>query len=94
MTKTRKVWAIYYTIRVNSKASWVPDWVGPCGVGITHRANLSSYDYDCLSYRPFFFRTRALARQRAKELTFQANKNWKWCKHTVRPIMLSWTEGD
>lgn len=92
MTKNRRVWAIYYTVRVNRNTSWCKD-VGPCGI-FAARTTVDKYIQDCLSGRPFFFRTRALARQRAKELDAESNKTWVWCKHTVRPIMLSWTEGD
>ncbi len=95
MTKSRQVWAIYYKVRVNSKDSWRGhEWVGPCGVGITMREMNNSFVYNCLSYRPFFFRTRRLARRRAKELDAKSNRTWVWCKHTVRPLTLSWTEGD
>ena len=94
MTKSRQVWAIYYKVRVNRNSSWCKKLVGPCGVGIAARTIKDSYMYDCLSGRPFFFRTRILARQRAKELTADSNQTWVWCKHTVRPLTLSWTEGD
>ncbi len=93
MKKQVQVWTIYYKVRINSNDSWrLHEWVGPCGVGITTRVGLSSFDFDCLSGRPFFFRTRALARQRAKELSSETNKIWVWCKHTVQPLILSWSE--
>ena len=94
MTKSRRVWAIYYTVRVNRNTSWCKNWVGPCGVGIAMKDMKDSFLWDCLSYRPFFFRTRWLARRRAKELDAKSNISWVWCKHTVRPLTLSWTEGD
>ena len=90
MSKTRKVWAIYYAIRVNTDAPWC-SWVGPCGAGVTHR-HLSYDTIKGLMGRPFFFRTRALARQRAKELSLEENKTWVGVKHTVRPFILTWTE--
>jgi len=90
--KTRRVWAIYYKVRMNSEDSWNRhEWIGPCGVGVTGR-NLILFITDCLSGRPFFFRTRALARQKAKELNLKRNISWNWIKHTVRPINLSWEE--
>lgn len=94
MNRTIKVWAIYYTVRANSNDSWSREWTGPCGIGITIRKMKDSFLWDCLSYRPFFFRTRALARHRAKELALGANITWHWIKYTVRPLTLSWTEGD
>ena len=90
MIKTRTVWTIHYAVRANSHAPW-SSWTGPCGVGITH-GDLSSDIINCLSGRPFFVRTRALAGQRAKELSLEYNKTWEWVKHTVRPFTLTWTE--
>lgn len=95
MTKTIRVWAIYYKIRCSSSESWRKyDWIGPCGVHITGRTAINPYLCDCLSGRPFFFRTRALARRRAKELIKHKNITWFWYKRTVRPFILTWTEGD
>lgn len=90
----RKVWAIYYKVRGSSKDSWRRhEWVGPCGVGVIQR-DIDLHFYECLLGRPFFFRTRALARQKAKELMEEKNITWFWVKYTVRPFTLSWTEGD
>lgn len=90
MTKTIRVWAIYYKVRCNSDDSWKKNnWTGPCGVymrGLTD----DSFLLNCLSRRPFFFRTRALARQKAKEMSTKSNLTWVWCKHTVRPFILTW----
>ena len=92
-TKVR-VWAVFYKIRLSPSDSWKRHkWVGPCGVYLAGEPP-SSYFEDCLSGRPFFFRTRALARQKAKELNLKRNLTWKWVKYTVRPFELSWTEGD
>ena len=92
---TKQVWAIYYTVRANSNDSWSKNWTGPCGVGVTMRIEINnSFLLDCLSHRPFFFRTRALARQRAVWLLRERNTTWNWVKYTVRPLILSWTEGD
>ena len=93
MTKTRRVWAIYYKVRSNSNDSWRRhEWVGPCGVGVTMREFSNSFVYNCLSYRPFFFRTRALARLRVEDLDAEKNQTWHWVKYTVRPLTLSWKE--
>lgn len=94
MTRSKRVWAIYYTVRVSSNAPWGKEWTGPCGVGVVAKDMLDSFLWSCLSHRPFFFRTRALARQKIKELAQKKNINWTWVKYTVRPITLSWTEGD
>ena len=92
-TKVR-VWAIFYKIRLNPNDSWKRhQWVGPCGMYLVGGDFLPHLE-DCLSGRPFFFRTRALARQKAKELNLKKNRSWKWVKYTVRPFILSWTEGD
>ena len=93
MIETKRVWAIYYKVRITSNAPWCKEWVGPCGI-FAARTTEDRYLQDCLSGRPFFFRTRALARQRAKELSIESNQTWVWCKHTVRPFILTWTEGD
>ncbi len=95
MTKSRRVWAIYYTVRVNRNTSWCKKWVGPCGVGVIMKIEIhNSFLQDCLSHRPFFFRTRALARLRVVRLLREKNITWNWVKYTVKPITLSWTEGD
>jgi len=94
MSKPMRVWAIYYTVRANSKDSWGKKWTGPCGVGVAMKDIKDSFLWDCLSYRPFFFRTRALARLQAKKLHIEHNRTWDWVKYTVRPLTLSWTEGD
>ena len=90
MNKSKRVWAIYYTIRVNSDTPWSENWVGPCGIHIIPTMDFSSFGVACLSDRPFFFRTRALARQRAKELSELKNITWKWVKYQVRPLLLTW----
>jgi len=91
--KSIPVWMIYYKVRTYPDASWRRyEWMGPCGVGITRRDMNDSFLYDCLSGRPSFYRTRALARRRANELEAEANKMWVRCKYTVRPFILSWTE--
>jgi len=90
--KTKRVWGLYYTTRANSMSRWERnDWTGPCGVYIVGR-ELPGFYLNCLSDRPFFFRTRTLARQKVKELTKKTNVSWQWVKYTVRPITLSWTE--
>jgi len=87
------VWTIYYKIRMNADDSWRRhEWCGPCGMGMVWRNMHKSLLYDSLMSRPVFFRTRALARQRAKELDVQLNNTWIWCKHSIRPFILSWTE--
>ena len=91
---SRRVWAIYYTVRVNSDAPWKKEWTGPCGVGVVAKDILDSFLMNCLSHRPFLFRTRALARHHAAVLAREKNRTWTWVKYTVRPITLSWTEGD
>ena len=91
-TKVR-VWAVFYKIRLSPSDSWKRHkWVGPCGILLGY--NTSPFIDDCLSGRPFFFRTRTLARQKAKELNLKKNHRWKWVKYTVKPFILSWTEGD
>lgn len=93
MREQRRVWAIYYTVRVTSTDSWNYEWIGPCGIFLMEAGNeISSYYTGCLTSRPFFFRTRALARQKAKELARKKNVSWKWIKFAVRPITLSWNE--
>ncbi|ODS36154.1 MAG: hypothetical protein A7316_10250 [Candidatus Altiarchaeales archaeon WOR_SM1_86-2] len=85
-----RVWAIYYTVRVNSNAPWCK-WTGPCGVyGLI--GDISPYMKKCLSGRPFFFRTRALAIEQAKRRDKELNKTWKWVKYQVRPLELVWAE--
>ena len=86
-----RVWAIYYTVRRNSSDKWDKDWTGPCGVYLMGDG-FNTYQRDCLQGRPFFFRTRALARQKAKELNKERNANWKWVKYIVRPIELTYKE--
>ena len=89
MKKQRRVWAIYYKVRLNSNDLWRKhEWVGPCGVYIMN--DFLSFIQDCLSERPFFFRTRALARQQAKELSEKRNISWNWIKYKVEPFTLSW----
>jgi len=64
--------------------------MGPCGVYVVVTDDFSPYVFNCLSNRPFFFRTRSLARQRAKELFQMRNITWKWVKYKVEPFILSW----
>ncbi len=85
-----RVWAIYYTVRANSKSKWC-GWVGPCGVNILGDI-FQPFERDCLSGRPLFFRTRTLARLRAWKLGLQKNKTWEWVRYQVRPIELIYVE--
>lgn len=89
MKKQRRVWAIYYKIRLNSDDSWRRhEWVGPCGVYI--KEGFSPFIQDFLCGRPLFFRTRASARQITKELSERKNISWNWIKYKVEPFTLSW----
>lgn len=88
--KTKKVWAIFYRIRVNSNSKWCK-WVGPCGVFLLGFPS-SKVLTDILRGRPFFFRTRKQAREMAKELDQKSNITWTWVQHTVRPMKLTYEE--
>ena len=85
---TKRVWCIFYRIRINSNTKW-SGWCGPCGI--------YALDYSCskrmtnsLRGRPFFFRTRKQARDMAKELDLKKNITWTWVQHTVRPVNLTY----
>ena len=94
--KTKKAWAIFYRVRVNSKAKW-GHWIGPCGIYAMRFSQdkdpiLTSKMTDYLAGRPLLFRTRKQARDRAKEIDAKANLTWTWVRHTVRPIQLTYQE--
>ena len=89
MRKQRRVWAIYYKIRLNASDSWRRhEWVGPCGIFLGY--DIPLFIENCLSGRPLFFKTRALARQQAKVLHRKENVSWHWVKYKVEPFILSW----
>lgn len=88
MSKSLKVWSIYYRVRSHSRGKWTK-YIGPCGVHILH-ITLPCEITDALRGRPFFFRTRKLARDMVKKLYDEKNTTWKWVQYTVRPIKLTY----
>lgn len=88
--KTKKVWAIFFRIRVTQNSKWCK-WCGPCGV-FTLLFRPSKVLTDILQGRPFFFRTRKQAREKAKELDQKSNFTWTHVQHTVRPMRLTYEE--
>jgi len=90
--KTVRVWGIYYKIRVSPKSKWTKQ-VGPVGVFALSNMFQNKELVDVLRGRPFFFRTRALARNAVKELNEICAESWQQCaKYVVRPIELCWKE--
>jgi len=88
--KTVRVWGIYYKIRVSPKSKWTK-YVGPVGVFALSNMFQDKELVEVLRGRPFFFRTRALARKAAKELNEICAESWQQCaKYVVRPIELGW----
>ena len=75
-----KVWCLYYTIKIGDE--WLKGWNGPCGIYATSFRTINNYD--CLRGRPFFFRTRKLAREEAKKMKKEN------AKYRVVPFELKW----
>jgi hypothetical protein len=86
--KTKKVWGLFYRIRVSPNSKW-SKMTGPCGI-FTLPNKLDREIADALQGRPFFFRTRKLARAMATKLDKEKNITWTWVEYTVRPIKLTY----
>lgn len=86
--KKQKVWAIFYRIRTSSHSEWC-NWVGPCGIHILP-LTLPCEIADALRGRPFFFRTRKLAREMIEKLIKEKNTTWIWVNYCVRLIELTY----
>lgn len=89
--KTVRVWGLFYRVRVNSRARWDRDWVGPIGP-YALRDYIPDKMMGWLGGRSFFFRTRQQARDVAKEKSSGANKTRTWVQYTVRSIKLTCEE--
>lgn len=89
--KTKRLWCIFYRIRVSSNSKWCK-WVGPCGIGIlsSHSIFIGPELINALQGRPFFIRTRKQARAIAKEINEKSNITWTWVQYTVRPVKITY----
>lgn len=85
--KKQRVWGIFYRVRTSSHSKWC-NWVGPCGIHILP-FTLVCEIADALRGRPFFFRTRKLAREMIEKLN-EKNRTWPWVDYSVRPIKLTY----
>lgn len=91
MQRQTYVWGVDYRFRrawwkKHAYGKWNPEWAGPIGVNIRESVNLRDHWHKEVAGRPYFFRTRALARNWVRKRYPKGSA----CQGRVRKFALTW----